>query len=80
MSLQGMGQLLCISQSEQIVMCYFAQVIYSFALSPALTTHAVRFLMKHNPIRLLVLDISHVGGLDLSAAKGFVRMQRLLLA
>lgn len=35
---------------------------------------------NHNPIRFLVLDLSLVFGVDLSASEAFVRLQRLLAA
>ncbi|KAF8321334.1 hypothetical protein DL93DRAFT_2052151 [Clavulina sp. PMI_390] len=35
---------------------------------------------ERNPIRFLVIDLALVGGLDLSAAEAFVRVQRLLVA
>ncbi|KAF8530074.1 sulfate transporter family-domain-containing protein [Hysterangium stoloniferum] len=33
---------------------------------------------RHNPVRFVVLDLSLVAGVDLSAAEAFVRVQRLL--
>jgi len=33
---------------------------------------------KCNPVRFLVLDLSLVGGVDMSSAEAFVRIQRLL--
>lgn len=35
---------------------------------------------ERNPIRFLVIDLALVGGLDLSAAEAFVRVQRMLVA
>ncbi|KAF9505966.1 hypothetical protein BS47DRAFT_1378186 [Hydnum rufescens UP504] len=35
---------------------------------------------EENPIRFLIVDLALVGGLDLSAAEAFVRVQRLLVA
>ncbi|KAJ7641494.1 sulfate transporter family-domain-containing protein [Roridomyces roridus] len=35
---------------------------------------------QRNPVRFLVLDLSLVGGVDMSAAEAFVRVQRLLAA
>ncbi|KAJ7186860.1 sulfate transporter family-domain-containing protein [Mycena filopes] len=35
---------------------------------------------KRNPVRFLVLDLSLVGGVDMSSAEAFVRLQRLLSA
>ena len=44
---------------------------------------AIRSLLSpmswiNNPIRFLIIDLSLVGGLDMSAAEAFVRVQRLL--
>jgi SulP family sulfate permease len=33
---------------------------------------------QRNPVRFLVLDLSLVGGVDMSSAEAFVRLQRLL--
>jgi SulP family sulfate permease len=35
---------------------------------------------RRNPVRFLVLDLSHVAGVDMSSAEAFVRVQRLLTA
>jgi SulP family sulfate permease len=35
---------------------------------------------RQNPVRFLVLDLSHVAGVDMSSAEAFVRVQRLLAA
>jgi sulfate permease, SulP family len=37
-------------------------------------------LWRQNPVRFLVLDLSHVAGVDMSSAEAFVRVQRLLAA
>jgi sulfate permease, SulP family len=35
---------------------------------------------QHNPVRFLVLDLTHVAGVDMSSAEAFVRVQRMLSA
>ena len=35
---------------------------------------------QENPVRFLILDLSLVAGVDMSAAEAFVRIQRLLAA